>query len=82
MKQFLLTQIKKNPTFAMIICCAVPLAALWALSLLGVLGSLGYYGIMLLCPLLHLILCKVMHTNNRAIKEPQRIKHIPPSNDV
>lgn len=38
-----LTKIKGNYFVAMIVCCAVPLAAIAGLSLLGLLGSWGYY---------------------------------------
>jgi hypothetical protein len=39
----------------MTLCCAIPLGAIALLSLLGVLGSWGFYGLILLCPLLHFV---------------------------
>lgn len=45
----------------MVICCAVPLALIVGLSLLGILGSWGYYGLILLCPVMHFFLMRKMH---------------------
>ena len=56
MKQFLIGQVRKNPLLAVIICCAIPIGTILALSYFGVLGSWEYYGIMLLCPILHLVI--------------------------
>jgi len=39
MKQFLLAKIKENPILTMVVCCAVPLVAIWIFSSLDVLGS-------------------------------------------
>jgi hypothetical protein len=46
----LLEMIKKNHALAMILCCAIPLVGILALSSLGVLGSWGYYALILICP--------------------------------
>jgi len=66
MKQFLLGKIKENPMLAMIICCAVPLVAIWAFSAIGELGSLGYFGLMLLCPVLHIMMFRKGHSSHHA----------------
>lgn len=39
----------------MILCCAVPLISVALLSYLGILGSWGFYALILLCPLIHFI---------------------------
>ncbi len=48
--------ILRNHTVAMIICCAIPLIAIPVLSLTGILGPWGFYALILLCPLLHLLM--------------------------
>jgi hypothetical protein len=45
----------------MVICCALPLALIVGLSFLGVLGSWGYYGLIMLCPVMHYFLMRKMH---------------------
>jgi|GEM_PF-994416 hypothetical protein len=72
MKRFLLAKIKENSTLTMVVCCAVPLIAIWIFSSLGVLGSWGYYGLMLLCPLLHIMMCRKGHSSHHSGEEPQR----------
>ncbi len=37
----------------MVLCCAIPIVGIVVLSSLGILGSWGYYLLILLCPLLH-----------------------------
>jgi hypothetical protein len=58
---FLINKIKENHFLAMIICCAIPLVAILALSYLGFLGSWGYYALILLCPLMHIVMMRGMH---------------------
>ena len=74
MKQFLTEQVRKNPLLAMILCCAIPIGAILALSYLGVLGSWGYYGIMLLCPALHLVMCRMGHSSHHAMEDQPLIR--------
>jgi len=50
--------------FWMILCCAIPLGAIVSLSFLGILGSWGFYALILLCPLLHFLLMKRMASRN------------------
>lgn len=47
-------------SFLMILCCAIPLVGIILLSLLGILGSWGFYALILLCPLLHLVFMRRM----------------------
>jgi hypothetical protein len=60
----LLEKIKKNHALAMILCCAIPLVGILVLSSLGVLGSWGYYALILICPLGHIFLMRGMHSSS------------------
>jgi cytochrome b6-f complex iron-sulfur subunit len=44
----------------MVICCSVPLVLIVLLSFLGILGAWGFYGLILLCPVIHFIVMKRM----------------------
>jgi hypothetical protein len=61
---FLLKRVKKNHFLAMIICCAIPLVGILGLSYLGLLGSWGYYALILLCPLMHIVMMRGMHKSH------------------
>ena len=50
--------LKHNHSLLMILCCALPLIAILALSYFDVLGSWGSYAIFLLCPLMHVFMHK------------------------
>jgi hypothetical protein len=58
MKKTLFAKVLKNHSFAMILCCAVPLGLLMILSVSGRLGSWGYYALILLCPLMHVFMMR------------------------
>jgi hypothetical protein len=51
----------RNHSFAMLICCAIPLVLISALSFAGILGPWGLYTLILLCPLLHLLVMLKQH---------------------
>jgi hypothetical protein len=45
----------------MVLCCAIPIVGLLAVNVLNVpAGSVLYYGLFLLCPLLHLLMMREM----------------------
>jgi len=73
----LIQLIKKNHALAMILCCAIPIVGILALSSLGVLGSWGYYALILLCPLGHIFMMRGMHSKSKdnATMQP-RIEHV------
>lgn len=50
-----------NHAFMMVLSCLIPLALLGVLWLEGVLKSTLFFGILLLCPILHLIMMKHMN---------------------
>ena len=76
MIKFLLEKIKKNHALAMILCCAIPLVGILALSSLGLLGSWGYYALILLCPLGHILMMRgMMHSNSKENMVPRQIEY-------
>ncbi len=58
MKQSFIGNILKNHSLAMILCCAIPFALIVILSITGSLGSWGFYAIILLCPVLHIVMMR------------------------
>ena len=48
----------------MILCCAIPIIGIVVLSRMGILGSWGFYLLMLLCPLLHILLMRKMGSHH------------------
>jgi hypothetical protein len=76
MVKALLEKIKKNHALAMILCCAIPIVGIMALSSLGVLGSWGYFALILICPLGHILMMRGMHSTSKDTQMQQRIEHI------
>jgi hypothetical protein len=60
----------------MILCCAIPLVGILALSSLGVLGSWGFYALILICPLGHIFMMRGMHSSGKDSEMQQRVKLI------
>jgi len=51
----------KHHVLAMVLCCAIPMIGILALSWMGVLGSWGYIALILICPLGHVFMMRAMH---------------------
>jgi hypothetical protein len=51
-------------TILMVICCLIAIAGIAILSASGVVGSWGYYGLILLCPLGHFIIMSLMNRDS------------------
>ena len=62
MIKWIVTKIKQNHFLAMVLCCAIPVVGILALSALGVLGSWAYLLIFLICPLGHIFMMRGMHS--------------------
>ena len=75
MIKLLLEKIKKNHALAMILCCGIPIVGILALSSLGILGSWGYYALILICPVGHLLMMRGMHSNSDDSMVPRQIEH-------
>ncbi len=48
-------------TLIMVLCCLIPLVILGVLWAIGVSGSYLIFGVILLCPLLHIFMMRGMH---------------------
>ncbi|UCE51404.1 MAG: DUF2933 domain-containing protein [Desulfobacterales bacterium] len=68
-------KIKKNHALAMILCCGIPIVGILALSSLGILGSWGYFALILLCPLGHIFMMRGMHSHSNDTTVRPRIEH-------
>ena len=75
MIKWLFEKIKNNHALAMILCCVIPLVIILALSALGILGSWGYYALLLICPLGHLLMMRGMHSNSEEHMAVRQIEH-------
>ncbi len=75
MIKLLLEKIKKNHALAMILCCGIPIVGILALSSLGILGSWGYYALLLICPVGHLLMMRGMHSNTEETMIPRQIEY-------
>lgn len=71
-----LEKLKNNHALMMILCCGIPIVGILALSSLGVLGSWGYYALILICPLGHFVMMRGMHSTNKESKVQSEIKKI------
>ena len=69
MRKAMWRNIIKNHFMMMIICCAIPLAAISVLASSGTLGSWGYYALFLLCPLLHVFMMRVHSSSHEKSNE-------------
>ncbi len=49
----------------MVVCCGVPLVLIVVLSILGIVGSWGYYALILLCPIIHFLLIRGMGAKHK-----------------
>ena len=64
MLKSILAKIKQNHALMMILCCGIPIVGIMALSSLGVLGSWGYFALILICPLGHIFMMRGMHSGH------------------
>jgi len=77
MKPTLFAKLRKNHSFAMILCCAVPLGLIFGLSISGNLGSWGYYALLLLCPLMHVFMMRGHGSSHHSHHDQKRLLPAP-----
>ena len=68
-------KIKKNHALAMILCCGIPIVGILVLSTSGLLGSWGYYALLVICPVGHLLMMRGMHSNSKETMVPRQIEY-------
>ena len=78
MIKLLIEKIKHNHALMMIICCGIPIVGIMALSSLGILGSWGYYALILICPLGHIFMMRGMHSGHAGSKMPAETNEMEP----
>ncbi len=69
-------KIKQNHALMMVLCCGVPIVGILALSSLGILGSWGYFALILLCPLGHILMMRGMHSRTEDSALRPEIEHL------
>lgn len=69
-------KIKQNHALMMVLCCGVPIVGILALSSLGILGSWGYFALILLCPLGHILMIRGMHSRKEDSALRPEIEHL------
>jgi hypothetical protein len=58
---------KKNHLLLMLLCCLIPLAGIAAIALFRVpTSSVLYFGLVLLCPLMHVVMMATMRHDHSA----------------
>jgi len=74
----LFLKIKQNHIMAMVLCCAIPIIGILALSAFGVLGSWAYFLVILLCPLGHIFMMRGMHSSHAEQTVQPEVNEIEP----
>jgi len=69
-------KIKQNHFLAMVLCCAIPIVGILALSAAGFLGSWAYFLLILLCPLGHIFMMRGMHSSHAEQVAQPEVKEI------
>lgn len=77
----LFLKIRQNHFLTMVLCCAIPIIGILALSASGVLGSWAYFLVFLLCPLGHILMMRGMHSSH-AEQTAQREPNEPSQNNA
>lgn len=72
------TKIKQNHFLVMVLCCAIPIIGILALSASGVLGSWAYFLVFMLCPLGHIFMMRGMHSSHAERTVQPEVNEIEP----
>lgn len=69
---------KKSHLWIMILCCLIPIIGLAAIFLFSIpLSNVLFFGLILLCPVLHLLMMKYMGHDHSAADHSQHEHHTP-----
>lgn len=67
---------KKNHMLVMILCCLIPLIGLVAVYFFKIpLSNVLFYGMILICPLSHLLMMKFMGHDDHSAKQHSQHQH-------
>ena len=67
---------KKSHMWMMILCCLIPVAGLVAVYFFQIpLSKVVFFGMMLLCPISHLLMMKFMGHDHSAPEQPTQHQH-------
>jgi cytochrome b561 len=78
MIKLVFTKIKQNHFLVMVVCCAIPIIGILALSASGVLGTWAYFLVFLLCPLGHIFMMRGMHSSHAEQTAQSEVNEIEP----
>ena len=69
---------KRSHWILMLLCCLIPLAGIAAIVLFRVpTSSVLYFGLVLMCPLLHLVMMRSMRHDHASPSTPHVHRHAP-----
>jgi uncharacterized membrane protein len=73
---------KKSHMWLMLICCLIPVAGMLLVSVFRVsLNNVLFYGMILLCPLSHILMMRFMGHDHSSSQQQHLANSLPPSTE-